>query len=84
MGEKEKLPKLQQEMDEAQNRLHDALVKLYPPDSVVLVKVSYNQIQPTRGTVINHGTYRDAGYVRLRLQTKTKLVRDFLWGDIIC
>ena len=78
------LPELQEKVDDAQNELHDALVRLYPPGTVVLVKVSpHNQIQPTRGTVINHGSNRDAGYVRLRLQTKRELVRDFLWKDII-
>lgn len=79
---RDRLKGLQSRMEEAQKDLHDALVVAYPVDREVLVMLSANQSQPTRGTVISHGTGWDAGHVRLRLHTRMKVVRDFPWAEL--
>lgn len=73
----------QKELEEAQQRLTLAVIALYPEGSNVKVRLSGAPNHgPTWGRVIGHGTGKFAGEVKLRLETRTRLVRDFGWERI--
>lgn len=76
------LKTLQHDLDVAQDTLSQALASMYPEGRQVLVKLSANQQQPTRGVVMSHGTGRWAGWVMIRLETPKSQVRDFHWSQI--
>ena len=73
---------LQKEMEDAQDKLHRALVASYPEGKQVLGYFTSNQEKPTRGIVIGHGIGRFAGRVNVRWDTLKKVVRDFNWSEL--
>jgi hypothetical protein len=70
----------QKALEEAQMRLTFAVTALHPIGKNVRVRLSsLPNHGATWGRVIGHGTGRFAGQVSLRLDTRTRLRRDFGW-----
>jgi len=84
MSAKQEMPYTQQrELEAAQYRLTLAVMALFPEGTNVKVKLSSARNHGfTWGRVIGHGTGKWAGQVTLRLDTPTRMVRDFGWETI--
>jgi hypothetical protein len=73
----------QELLDSAQRQLTLAVIDAYPMGGRVKVRLSSAPNHgSTWGRVVGHGAGKFAGEVRLRLETHTKLVREFPWERI--
>jgi hypothetical protein len=70
-------------LEEAQKALTLAVSALYPRDARVNVRLlpGRNSTE-TWGKVIEQGHGATAGYVRVRLETQKRLVRNFWWDRL--